>query len=149
MVEAFVSALQKAWPFLVAVAPGAFALWRFETARRRGLRTDRKDLIKIAHDAAAQVIEQLQAEIDRLRAQLDEVDRELSILRKDHAEMMAQKDARITMLEGEKRALEAQVHSLENLLVRSGVTPPKPGATYWEMKDGQLEAIAPPAIPPA
>lgn len=142
--------IEKGWPYAIVAAPGLFATVKLlldaQKAEAAGQREDRRDeqqLIKIAHEAATAVIEELRAESDRLRDRLTEVEAELTSLRKEHAEMMANKDARIQFLEGEKRNLEMTLLAYEDLLRRHGIEPPKRGQPYWEMHDNQLR----PAVP--
>lgn len=130
--------LETYWPYLIVAVPGLYAVWKQWQAARQVARKDRADLIKIATEAAGAVIEDLRAEIERLKGEVEDLHSELASARREHAEMIAHKDAQITLLQGEKRQLEQQVAALEDFLRRHGIEPPKQGQTYWTMQDGAL-----------
>lgn len=120
------------WPFLVVAAPGLFAVWRQWTVGQQAHRKDRADLVKIAQEAAGAVIQSL-------RDRLDEVEAELAELRKEHVKMLSEKDAKITLLEGEKRGLEAYAQSLERRLDELGIEYPKcAGLMGYFVSDGSV-----------
>jgi len=66
------------WPVIAAGSPSVWLAYRQWRQEQRADRRDRGDLIKIAQDAAASVIE-------ALRKRLDEVEVELAELRKEHS----------------------------------------------------------------
>jgi hypothetical protein len=130
-VDPFFQILEKAWPFLIVGAPGLFAAWKAWT-------TQRSDLVKIAQDAAGAVIQSLRDEAVRLAKRLEQVESELDELRKEHAQMMANKDARITLLEGEQRQLQAQVEAYRRILASHDL--PDPGRpAFFELQGGALK----------
>lgn len=146
--EQLFSFIERAWPYALVAGPGLFALWKYyrdaELAKARlGVedRRDRQDLIKIAQEAAGEVIDELRQEAARLRERLETVEAELQKVRKDNADMMAAKDAKITMLEGENRQLQQRLRACEHLLERHHIPAPRQGETYWEMDDGGLRPI--------
>lgn len=138
-----VSLLEKGWPYLVVATPGVFAVVkqvldarRIKAAGRREERRDEQQLIKIAHEVAT-------AAIEGLRKRLADVEAKLSALRKEHSEMMAHKDARIQLLEGEKRNLQMTLLAYEDLLRRHGIELPVQSQPYWEFSDNEMRQAAP------
>lgn len=135
--------LERAWPFLLVAGPGFFALYRQWTTNRRADRRDRGDLIRIAQEAAGKVIEGQSEEIDRLRQRIEEVEEELGELRRKHADQLAEKDAKILLLEGELRTARSHVAAYERLLEANGIPHAKPGQTVWEAReDGSLTSTS-------
>lgn len=135
--------IERVWPYVITSVPGAWALWKVWVGGQALVRADRTDLIKIAQEAAGAVIEDLREETDRLRARLEEVERELSDLQKRHTDMIADKDAKITMLEGENRQLLAQIDAYRDILARHGIPEPVQGQAYYVVtREGQLEPAA-------
>ncbi len=127
--------MERAWPFLLVAGPGFFALYRQWATNRRADRRDRGDLIRIAQEAAGKVIEGQSEEIERLRQRIEEVEEELGELRRKHADQLAEKDAKILLLEGELRTAWAQVAAYERLLVAHDIPHAKPGQTVWEARE--------------
>lgn len=125
--------LEQSWPFLVVGAPGLFAAWKAWT-------TQRNDLVKIAQEAAGSVIQSLRDEALRLSDRLAQVEDELDELRKEHAQMMANKDAQISLLEGEKRQLQAQVEAYRRILAAHDISDPARPA-FFELKGGGLNPM--------
>lgn len=116
--------LKESWGYAIVLVPGVWALVRSYSKGR-------VDLVKVAQDAAAGVIQSLK---DRL----DEVEKELAHLRKTHIEMIEAKDARITMLEAEVRRWRAHAESYERMLEANNIPHTKPEQTIWEAKDQGL-----------
>lgn len=135
--------LERAWPFLLVAAPGAFAVYRQWSTNRRADRRDRGDLIRIAQEAAAAVIKTQQEEIERLRQRIDEVEEELGELRRKHADQLAEKDAKILLLEGELRTSWSQVRAYERLLEANNIPHAKPGQTLWEAREEGIISSSP------
>lgn len=119
------------WPILVAAGPGVWAIWRDFRQRRKDGTRDKADLVRIAQEAAAAVISDLREEAQRLRDRLDKTERE-------HMEMIAAKEARITMLEGELRHQKMENEALRDLLTRNGIPAPKQSTPYYEIRNGEL-----------
>jgi len=132
-VDAF-QVLERMWPFLLVAAPGFFAVYKQWTTNRGAERRDRGDLIKIAQDAAGAVIKTQQDEIERLRERIEEVEEELADLRREHARQIAEKDAKILLLEGELRTAWSQVEAYERLLEANNIPHAKPRQTVWEAR---------------
>ena len=126
--------VEKMWPYALVAAPGILAAWK-------AWATQRSDLVKIAQDAAGAVIEQLRKEADRLAARLKQVEDELASLRREHAQMIAQKDAQIALLEGEKRQLTAKVEALQRVLAAHGWGEPKTFDALEIDHDGRLKTM--------
>lgn len=143
--DGFEDLIGKYWGYLVVLAPGALALWRQWREQNRADRKDRSDLVKIAQDAARGVIEDLREDNDRLRARLGEIEDELEQLRQEHSRAMMDKDAKITLLEGEKQQLKAQIGALERLLAHHHIELPKQGELYWSVPAG---TAPPPTLEP-
>ena len=142
MLDDLPAALAKAWPYLVVAAPGLWIWWKDLRGERQVKRKEHADLVQIAQNAAAKVIEDLSDEIGRMRGRIDELERELADLRKEHARVVADKDAKITLLEGEKRQLEAKVAAYERVLKAAGVPLPVAGETYWTVVGGEVVPAA-------
>lgn len=135
----FAHFLKLAWPYLVVAVPGVWAAFvqfrRFSSEDRK----ERSDLVKIAQDAAGAVIQDLRDEADRLRQRLEAVEAELNGLRKEHAMMLADKDAQITLLKGEKNQLQAELDALKRWLAKKGIeVPTARGEVYWELDGGEV-----------
>lgn len=99
--------------------------------------TSRTSLLQVAQDAVSSMIQSL-------RERLEDIEGELASLRKEYADMQQAKDARITLLEGEKRQLEMQINAYRNILRRNNIPEPVVSTPYYEAHDGQLEAIGAP-----
>lgn len=106
----------------------------------RVTRKDRADLLAYAQAAAREMLAEHRIELDRLRGRLEEVEEELADLRREHVKMLSEKDAKITLLEGEKRGLEAYAQSLERRLDELGVEYPKrAGLMGYFVADGHVQ----------
>lgn len=157
--------LKAYWPYAIAIAPGLFAVWKQWDAGREAVRKaaalereaseragglerdaehkatalaseDRRELIKIAQDAASSVIGDLRAEIKRLQEQVNELESELNSARREHAETISAKDAKITMLEGELRQWMTLAASYEEKLTRAGIDHEPPRQPFWGVSAG-------------
>jgi len=113
--------IAKSWPYLVVAAPGVYAVIKDLLGRRAIARKAEADLMQMAQDAASGVIHTLREEADRLAQRLEQVEAELSDLRREHSRMILDKDARIAQLEGEKRQLEARVSAYRRVLAAHGL----------------------------
>ncbi len=142
--------LLREWgPLVGAVGVGLLPWVKVWSDRRSGERRDRHDLVKIAQEAASAVIEDLRDEVDRYRARLEEVEREFTDFRRKHDTMIADKDAkialleqRISMTEGEVRQWRATAESYARLLDKNGIPHAKPGQPIWEAKDERLLLVS-------
>jgi chromosome segregation ATPase len=140
--------LREFWPYLIVATPGVFAVWRQWQAGRRADRKDRGDLVKIAQAAAGEVIETLRAETKRLSERVEELEGEIQDLRKEHSRMLADKDAKITLLEGELRQWKTTAEAYERLLEAHGIPHAKLSQTIWEAKGAGLVPQTSPAADP-
>jgi hypothetical protein len=136
--------LQAAWPYLIVLAPGAYALWRSFQGDRRQTRRQRADLIRIAQDAAASVIESLRQRVDDLEKELADLKDERLSMMHEHAQALATKDRQIALLEGHARQLQATIQSYDRLLTKHDIPHPAP-ALYWE--PGAEPVILQPSAP--
>jgi hypothetical protein len=126
-----------AWVGYLAVgAPGAWAVIKLWIDGRKDQSKQRADLIKIAQEAAASVIEDLQAHIDRLQARIATLEAELSTARREHTDSIAAKDAEIALLRGEVRQWQAIADTYERQLTDAGVPHEKPSQPVWRVPPG-------------
>lgn len=144
------TAIEKYWSHAAALAAGAFAAWKATREAREKRRTDdiaaatarhvaKLDLTKLAQQAAADVINTLREELSRLSGELDEVRDELRDLQREHVKMVAEKDAKIALLEGRNRQLEATIAAHRRMMLAAGMElPPEPA--FFEIRDGELKA---------
>lgn len=155
------------WPtvFNGAVIAACIKLWfdarkdrrEAEKARVGVEQQQRTDILKIAQEAAAGVIEDLREDVDRerkLRAEqraenerislrLEKVEREFAEFRKVHDMMIADKDAELTLLRGENRQLKAVVDAYERLLSEHNIPHRRPALNpIWEVSSGEAKPIA-------
>lgn len=142
--------LGEAWPYAIVAVPGIFAAWKAWSVGRR-------DLVKIAHDAAASVIGDLRKEIDRshqeidrLHRQQEELEREFAEFRRTHDTMIADKDAEIALLRGRLREAEAIIQAQDRLLDRHGIPHEHPrSSAFWGVPAGSGPAdLVPGQLPP-
>lgn len=133
--------VERLWPYLIVLIPGVWALWLRWTDRAKGRVTQRAELIKIAEEAAGNQIGRLEAEIDRHRERIEELEAELGTLQRQHTQMIADKDAKIALLEGQCRQLAAQVAAYEELLERNNIPVPQQSKPYWTVEGGALVPI--------
>jgi len=108
---------------------------------------ERTDLVKIAQEAAGEVIEDLRSENKRVRDRLADIEREFGAFRRAHDVMVADKDAKIALLEGTIRMKDAELEGLRDVIRRAGLPLPLQGQPYWEMRDGRLEPIQQEPLP--
>jgi chromosome segregation ATPase len=148
------------WPFLVVLGGGvlgALKWWSSDRQARTKLvaddradvrqdaaaeRKDKAELFRLVQEAAADLLHEAREENDRLRKRLDDLESKLDRLREEYHEMMVSKDGQIALLEGEKRQLEARIHSYEDLLTRHNIPIPVQSQQYWKMEDGKLKPAA-------
>ncbi|WP_454717128.1 hypothetical protein [Caulobacter segnis] len=115
------TAIAKAWPYVMVASPGIYAVIKDLLGRRAIARKAEADLMQMAQDAASGVIHTLREEADRLAQRLEQVEAELGDLRREHSRMISDKDARIALLESEKRQLEARVDVYRRILAAHGL----------------------------
>lgn len=134
--------LHELGPYLLG--SGGLGLWikAWHDARKQ-----RTDLVTIAQEAAGEVIEDLRTENKRVRDRLADIEREFGEFRKAHDVMVADKDAKIALLEGTIRMKDAELEGLRDVIRRAGLPMPKQGQPYWEMRDGRLMPVAQEPLP--
>lgn len=126
--------VEKMWPYVLVASPGLLAAWK-------AWATQRSDLVKIAQDAAGAVIQRLLEEVGRYADRLERVEQELADLRREHAQVIAQKDAQIALLEGEKRQLTAKVEALQRVIAAHGWPEAKTFDAMEIGPDGRLKTM--------
>jgi septal ring factor EnvC (AmiA/AmiB activator) len=143
------TAIEKYWSHAVLFVGGVFTAWKASREMREKRQTDaiaaaaarhaaKLDLTKLAQEAAAEVINTLREEVARLSGELDEVRDELRDLQREHLKMMADKDAKIALLEGRNRQLEASIAAHRRMMLAAGLElPPEPA--FFEIRDGELK----------
>lgn len=127
------------WVLLAIVgAPGVWAVATRWLDDQKVGRKERVDLVKLAEEVSAKAIQRLQARVEALEAELTE-------LRKEHAETVTAKDARIALLEqklelkeGELRQVRSTAESYDRLLTEKGIDHIPMTATVWEAKEGRM-----------
>lgn len=142
------TAIEKYWSHTLVVVGGIFTAWKASREMRDRRRTDdiaaatarhvaKLDLTKLAQQAAADVITTLREEVTRLSGELDEVRDDLRDLQREHLKMMADKDAKIALLEGRNRQLEASIAAHRRMMLAAGMDlPPEPA--FFEIRNGEL-----------
>lgn len=122
------------WVLLVAVgAPGVWAVatrW-MDNHKARG--KERVDLVRLAEEVSAKAIARLQAQIDALEAELNE-------LRKEHADTIASKDAELALLRGQLRQALALADVYERKLTENGIPHEKPAQPFFLVPAGDYPA---------
>jgi septal ring factor EnvC (AmiA/AmiB activator) len=146
------TAIEKYWSHAAALAGGIYAAWTKSRELRDKRRTDdiaaatarhvaKLDLTKLAQQAAADVINTLREEVERLSGELSEVRDALLALQREHIRMMADKDAKIALQEGRIRQLEASIAAHRRMMLAAGMElPPEPA--YFELRDDQLKTVS-------
>lgn len=124
----------QSWAYGIVAMPGVWAVYKQWSGG--------KSLVAIAQEAAKGVIADLRAEVDRLQGQVDDLVTELSLARKEHAETVAAKDAKIALLEGQLRQALALAQSYEQKLVDAGIPHELPRQPFWGVEAG----ASPPAL---
>lgn len=144
------TAIEKYWSHAVLVVGGIFTAWKATREAREKRQTDalaaaaarhavKLDLTKLAQEAAADVITTLREEIARLSGELDQVRDEMRDLQREHLRMMADKDAKIALLEGRNRQLEASIAAHRRMMLAAGMDlPPEPA--FFVLRGGELTA---------
>jgi hypothetical protein len=124
----------KEWgPIATGVSVGGLGWLKAWADARHGRGQQRIDLIKIAQEAAGEVIEELRAEIARLRSEIAALERELMEARREHADVLAAKEARLLLLEGEIRHWMQIADTYERQLTEAGVPHEKPAQPIWRV----------------
>ncbi|WP_299016808.1 hypothetical protein [uncultured Caulobacter sp.] len=137
--------IAKTWPYVVVAAPGIYAVIKDLLGRRALARKAEADLMQMAQDAASGVIHTLREEAERLAQRLEQVEAELGDLRREHSRMILDKDARIALLEGEKRQLEAKVSAYRRVLAAHGLAD-EPSSQHFEVAAGDKPVVTPAAV---
>lgn len=136
--------LAQAWgPLAVAAVGAVLSILVFRRDTRNAQRRDRADLIRLAQEAARATIDDLRIEIDRgnasqdrLRARVEEVEREFADFRRKHDDMIEAKDAELVMLRGEVRQLRTVIDSYQRLMRANGIEPPPLTQQFWSVPSG-------------
>lgn len=131
-----IAAIKAAWPYAIVAAPGVWALWKVWVEGKKASRKERADLIQIAQQAAAAVIKDLRDEADRLRERVEELEGEVTELRKEHADSIAAKDAELSLVRGHLRQAHATLEAYERLLTQHDIPHEKPTMPYWRVAAG-------------
>lgn len=132
----------QAWgPWITGLAVGTLPWLKLWSDSQAAHRKDRADLVKIAQEAAASVIKDLRDEADRLQDRVAALEDELSTLRRDHAETVAAKDAKITLLEGQLRQALAESQAYHRLLSANGIVHAPPKQTFYELEGGEVQPL--------
>ena len=131
-----VALLKADWPNAVAVAGAGWALLKVYTAKREATQKQRTDLVKIAQEAAAGVIDDLQQHIDRLHGRIQALEEELMLARKEHSDTIAAKDAELSLLRGRLRQALANVEAYERLLTANKIPHPQPMQAFYLVEAG-------------
>lgn len=135
------TAIEKYWSHVVAACAlvgGAVRWWVSARSKRRAetvaalaaQHAAKLDLTKIAQEAAHDVVELLRAEVARLSAELDDVRAAMREMQREHLSMMAGKDAKIALLEGEIRQRDAIIEACRRQLAAHGLPLPALSAHY-------------------
>ena len=149
----FVGWVEKHWVHLSGGGAAVWAAAKWWSVSARAGRKDRADLVRIAQDAASQVIQDLRDENTRKGQQIADLERrqdalqnEMTDLRKGHIAMVEAKDARIVLLEAQVRQALATAAAYEKLLEEHGIPHEKPAQPFWLIADGHVaHAAASPA----
>lgn len=123
-------------PIVSGLLVGALPWLKLWAAARESGGQRRADLIKIAQEAAASVIDELRAEADRLRERLEKVEGDFGEFRRTHDTMIADKDAEIAMLRGQLRQALAHADTYERLLTKHEIPHDKPTQPFWRVAAG-------------
>ncbi len=125
------------WGLAVLGGAGVFPwikMWFDGRARRSKADTkQRADLMEIAETAANNALSRLEAEIRRAHTRIAELEAELIEARKEHTEMLAAKEARLALLEGEIRHWMQIADSYERQLTEAGIPHTKPTQPIWRV----------------
>lgn len=137
----FGDVVTKYWPVVAGLAVAAWALLRSWFSRRALSEHAKNELVTIAQNAAKGVIRILQDENDRLNARVDLLENDFGKLQTKHAEMMASKDAEITLLRGECREAMTLAMSYEHLLTENSIPHEQPIRPFWDVSGTDLRPI--------
>ena len=155
------TAIEKYWGHATAVAVGLFTFfkaWSDLRAKRREAvaatvaaeAVARLDLTKLAQEAAKDVVQILRDEVDHWTGEVAKLREELRDARREHAQVIAQKDAQIALLEGEKRNLQSQLDAYhrafatpeyQKALADHGLPEPKVFTAHQVQADGRLTTM--------
>lgn len=109
----------------------------------------RNDLIKIAQDAAGQVIQNLRDEAESLRERVELLEGELDEMRRrlgQSADSIAAKDAELAMLRGRLRQVLATLVSHESKMTAAGIAFEKHRQEQWMIEAGDYPAELEPTL---
>lgn len=121
------AALLKEWgPFVGAAVVGVLPWVKMWRDGRKARATDAATLIKLAQQVAEDAIKDL-------RNRVKELEDEVTELRKEHAQSIAAKDAKIALLEGELRQAWATADAYERLLTDNDIPHEKPSQPIWRV----------------
>lgn len=122
------------WVLIVfAAAPGVWAIVTRWQDNRKARSRERVDLVRLAEEVSAKAIARLQAQIDALEAELNE-------LRKEHADTIAAKDAELALLRAQLRQALALADAYERKLTENGIPHEKPSQPLWRVPAGDYPA---------
>lgn len=119
---------KEAWPYAIVAAPGLWAVWKQWNGG--------KSLVTVAQDAAKGVIADLRAEVERLQHDVQALESELSLARKEHADTIAAKDAELTLMRGRLRQALANVDAYERLLTANNIPHEPTRQTFYRVEAG-------------
>jgi hypothetical protein len=141
---------KELWP-IVAGAGAGFASfagaiftwfkWRQDSRRLRADAQDARerqkaDLFQIAQEVAQELVQDLRAEVQRLRGEVAVLEAEMLAMRRDHAESLASKDAELAVLRGELRAKDAMLAAYERYVTKNGLEPLHPTEPFYRVPPG-------------
>ncbi|KQZ31736.1 hypothetical protein [Caulobacter sp. Root1472] len=151
------TAIEKYWTQAAGVAAAIGALVKMWIDARAKKRTDavaaaaarqvaKLDLARLAREAAAEIIQTLREEVDHWTAEVDKLRLELAEARREHARMIASKEAEISLRDARIRELEAKVGAYRRILLEHGWRDPEP-LTFDALEvtaDGHLKPMGDP-----
>lgn len=141
-------AVSKFWPLVAGFAVAIWTITRSWFARHDLSEKAKTTLVAIAQKAAGDVIkmqsDQISIQSNQITAQakrIDQLESEFDGLQKKHSEMMASKDAEITLLRGECREAMTLAMSYERLLTENKVPHEQPIRPFWDVSGNELRAV--------
>lgn len=149
------TAIEKYWAHAVAVVAAAWTAFKFRADQRAKQRevaaassaakaVAQLDLAKLAQEEVSKVIHTLREEVDHWTGVVGELREELREVRREHASVIAQKDAQIALLEGERRQLIAKVEALQRVIIAHGWPEAKSFDALEIDHDGKLKPMGDP-----
>jgi hypothetical protein len=141
---------KETWPILAGAGAGVVSFmgaiitwlkWRDDADKLRedaaNAREKQKgDLVSIAQRVAGELVQDLRDEVKRLRAEVAALESEMLALRKDHADIIAAKDAELTVLRGELRQKDATIDALQRYISANGLPQPTPHPHAFRVPPG-------------